>query len=31
MMALFLYFVYGSLQAFLAPDSPLFALLRATL
>jgi type III secretion protein T len=31
MMALFLYFVYGSLHAFLAPDGPLFAMLRATL
>jgi type III secretion protein T len=31
MMALFLYFVYGSLHAFLAPDSPLFALLRSSL
>ena len=31
MMSLFLYFVYGSLHAFLAPDGPLFAMLRASL
>lgn len=31
MMALFLYFVYGSLHAYLGPDGPLFELLRATL
>lgn len=31
MMALFLYFVYDSLHAFLAPDGPLFAMLRASL